>query len=115
MTHFTHPITPYGTVTYWLMAELRKRGADGAFRLYQSRHYDFGTGRCLGRDDHVVEWARPARPHWMDRQTYLATPKTMEVREVLFRVDRPSYRSREVVVATTLLDAKAYSKEDLAG
>jgi hypothetical protein len=102
----------YGS--YWLMAELRKRGADGAFRLHQSRHYDFSTGRSLGHDDHVVEWVRPARPDWMDRATYLATPKTMEVREARFRVNRAGYRSREIIVATTLLDAEAYGKEDLA-
>jgi hypothetical protein len=108
------PVADRAYGSYWLMAELRERVADGAFRLHQSRHYDFRAGRGLGRDDHVVEWARPARPEWMDRQTYLATPKTMEVREVRFRVDRPGYRSREVVVATTLLDAKVYSKAGLA-
>jgi DDE family transposase len=100
--------------SYWLLAELRRRGADGAFRLHQSRHYDFGKGRQLGRDDHVVVWSRPARPAWMDRETYLAVPKQLEVREVRFRVDRPGYRSREILVATTLLDAGQYSKDDLA-
>lgn len=100
--------------SYWLLAELRRRGADGALRLHQSRHYDFSEGRRLGRDDHVVVWARPARPAWMDRQTYLAVPKRMEVRETRFRVDRPGFRSREIIVATTLLDAERYSKEDLA-
>jgi hypothetical protein len=102
----------YGS--YWLMADLRRRGADGAFRLHQSRHFDFSTGRRLGRDDHVVTWARPARPAWMDRETYLAVPKAIPIREMRFQVDRPGYRSREVIVATTLLDAKAYRREDLA-
>jgi hypothetical protein len=100
--------------SYWLMAELRGRGADGAFRMHQSRHYDFGTGRRLGHDDHVVEWARPARPAWMDKEAYHDTPKTMEIREIRFRVDRRGYRSREIIVATTLLDPERYSKEDIA-
>ena len=96
------------------MAEPRRRGADGAFRLHQSRHHDFSAGRRPGRDDHVVEWGRPARPAWMGRETYLAVPEVMEVREVRFRVDRAGYRGREIIVATTLLDAEAYGKEDLA-
>jgi Transposase DDE domain len=100
--------------SYWLFAELRMRGADGAFRLHQSRHYDFSKGRRLGHDDHVVTWARPARPAWMDKQTYHATPKAMEIREIRFRVSRPGYRTSEIIVATTLLDAERYSKDELA-
>ena len=100
--------------SYWLMAELLRRGADGAFRMHQSRHYDFSTGERLGRDDHVVEWVRPARPDWMDKETYRATPKTIKVREVRFRVERKGYRTREVIVATTLLDAARYGKDDVA-
>lgn len=85
-----------------------------AIRLHQSRHYDFGVGQRRGDDDHVVTWARPARPAWMDKPTYHATPKTLSVREVRFRVNRPGYRTREIVVATTLLDAAAYAREDVA-
>ena len=103
-----------GYCSYWLFAELRRRGADGAFRLHQSRHYDFSEGRRLGHDDHVVTWARPARPDWMDKETYHATPKTIEIREIRFRVSRPGYRAREIIVATTLLDAERYGKDDLA-
>jgi hypothetical protein len=100
--------------SYWLCAALQARGVDVAIRLHQSRHYDFTTGRRLGHDDHVVTWARPARPGWMDKPTYHATPKALTIREVRFRVDRPGYRTREVVVATTLSDAAAYTREEVA-
>lgn len=100
--------------SYWLLAALQARGVDVAIRLHQSRRYDFSTGRRLGPDDHVVEWARPDRPDWMDKPMYHATPKTLTVREVRFQVDRPGYRTREIVVATTLSDATAYTREDLA-
>jgi hypothetical protein len=100
--------------SYWLLAALQARGVDVAIRLHQSRRYDFSTGRCLGPDDHVVEWARPDRPDWMDKPMYHATPKTLTVREVRFQVDRPGYRTREIVVATTLSDAITYTREDLA-
>lgn len=100
--------------SYWLLAALSARGVDVAIRLHQSRHYDFSTGTRRGDDDHVVTWTRPARPEWMDKATYHATPKSLTVREVRFRVDRPGYRTREIVVATTLSDAAAYTREDIA-
>jgi hypothetical protein len=100
--------------SYWLLATLSARGVDVAIRLHQSRHYDFRTGQRLGHDDHVVEWTRPARPDWMDKPTYHATPKTLSVREVRFRVDRPGYRTQEIIVATTLRDATKYTREDIA-
>jgi len=100
--------------SYWLLAALQARGVDVVIRLHQRRHYDFGTGRRLGPDDHVVSWVRPDRPDWMDHPTYHATPKTLTVREVRFRVDRPGYRTREIVVATTLSDATTYTRDDLA-
>lgn len=101
--------------SYWLVAALQARGVDVALRLHQSRHYDFGVGQSLGHDDHVVTWDRPAhRPDWMDKPTYDAMPETLTVREVRFRVDRPGFRTREIIVATTLLDAKQYSKGEIA-
>jgi hypothetical protein len=100
--------------SYWLLAALLARGVDVAVRLHQSRHYDFHTGQSLGDDDHVVTWARPARPAWMDKPTYRAVPKTLRVRELRFRVERPGYRTRAILVATTLTDPTGYSRDDLA-
>ena len=101
--------------SFWHVAAVRDRGADVCARLHQRRKYDFSTGERLGAGDHVVQWAKPAaRPEWMDEETYASFPATVTVREVHFVVTRPGYRSKEIVVATTLLDARVYSKEDIA-
>jgi Transposase DDE domain len=100
--------------SYWLIAALRARGVDVAIRLHQSRHYDFGSGRVRGEHDHEIEWTRPARPDWMDKPTYHATPKTLTIREVRFRVERKGYRTHEIIVATTLLDDKKVTRAELA-
>jgi hypothetical protein len=50
----------------------------------------------------------------MDKETYQATPKTIRIRELRFRVTRKGFRTRALVVATTLLDAGRYRKEDIA-
>jgi hypothetical protein len=100
--------------SYWLVALLRAQGVEVAFRLHASRHYDFRRGRRLGRGDHVVTWAKPPRPEWLDEESYQRLPQTLTVREVRVVVDTPGYRSRSLIVATTLSDAAAYSSAEIA-
>jgi hypothetical protein len=100
--------------TWWLLALLVGCGADACFRLHHLRHYDFRKGRKLGQGDHVVRWAKPARPAWMDEATYQALPDSLEVREVRVVVNTPGFRVRQFVAATTLTDAKRYSAADVA-
>lgn len=100
--------------SYWLVALARALGVDVVFRLHQRRHYDFRRGRRLGKGDHVVTWAKPARPDWMDEATYAGLPEALTVRELRVTVGTPGSRVQELVVATTLLDEAAYPKKDLA-
>jgi putative transposase len=100
--------------TWWLVALLARCGADACFRLHQLRRYDFRRGRRLGPGDHVVSWPKPARPSWMDADTYAALPAALEVREVRVVVKTPGCRVRDFVVATTLRDAARYSAAEIA-
>jgi hypothetical protein len=62
-----------------------------------------------------VEWFKPAtRPKWMSAQDYANLPETLTVRELRYRVERPGFRTREVTLATTLLDAELYPVDALA-
>ena len=99
--------------SYFLVALLRAHGVDVVFRLHQRRHYDFRRGRRLGVGDHVVVWQRPQRPKWMTPEEYAAIPQTLTVREVQVQIHEPGCRVDELVIATTLLDAQQYSKEDI--
>jgi hypothetical protein len=85
-----------------------------AFRLHARKGYDFRRGKRLGRGDHVVAWRKPARPAWMDEETYRRIPDTLSVREVRVVVSSPGCRTRSLIVATTLTDAAAYAKADVA-
>jgi hypothetical protein len=100
--------------SYFMLAELIGRGVDGLFRMHQRRKFDFRRGRVLGAEDHVVVWKKPARPAWMDEETYARVPDELRIRELRFRVGRPGYRVDEVVLVTTMLDPEGYSKEELA-
>jgi hypothetical protein len=100
--------------SYFMVALLRAAGVDVVLRLHQRRRYDFRRGRRLGRYDHVVLWRRPARPAWMDEDTYAQVPATLEVREIRRRVQEPGGRVQELTLATTLCDADAYPADAIA-
>jgi hypothetical protein len=97
--------------SYFLIALLQQNDVDVVFRIHQRRKYDFARGRRLGPDDHVVTWHKPQRPEWLDPEVYAALPTTLTIREMRLHVRRPGYRVRELVVATTLCDARRYRKE----
>jgi len=96
------------------MVMLKQRGVDSVCRLTCHRTADFRRGRRLGPGDHVVEWPKPPKPRSIDRATYDALPGSLTVRETRVRVEQPGFRTTSLVVATTLLDAEAFTAADLA-
>jgi hypothetical protein len=100
--------------TFFVIAELRRRGIDIVVPLHQRRHADFRQGQRLGRADQVVTWSKPARPEWMSAAEYDHYPETIAVRQLRVRVPQPTSRRRTFVVVTTLLNPRAYAKADLA-
>jgi hypothetical protein len=100
--------------SYFMVCLLLELGVDFVARLHQRRTADFRRGRRLGRGDHVVVWRRPQRPEWMDVETYQRMPRTIEVRELEIKVNQPGFRVESLVVVTTLVNAKEYTKEEVA-
>jgi hypothetical protein len=100
--------------SYWEIAFALQRGADMVCRLHQRRRADFRRGRRLGPDDHVVSWSKPSRPQWMDEATYAALPETLTIREVRVRVAIAGFRTKVLVVATTLVDGAVMPRADVA-
>jgi hypothetical protein len=102
--------------SYWVIAALLARGVDVVVRLHQCRTADFGRGRRLGRKDHIVTWPKPEQvPDWMSRADYDAMPARLTVRETCVRVKDKTKRARNLVIVTTLLDAKTYRAKELGG
>jgi hypothetical protein len=98
------------------MLLLKQRGVDSVSRLNRAtRSADFRRGKSLGKEDHVVRWSKPSRkPFSIDRETYNALPEFLEVRELRIRIEQSGFRTKSIVVVTTLLDPEDYSKSDLA-
>jgi hypothetical protein len=103
------------TANWANIALLSRRGVELVSRLNKAhRQADFRRGRRLGDCDHVVRWAKPTSIRGLDRQAYHTLPEFITVREARVRVAQPGFRTRSVVVVTTLLDPGRTTKEDLA-
>lgn len=96
------------------LALLIQRGVDVVVRKHQMRATDFRRGRRLGHDDHLVCWEKPARPKWMSPEVYATLPDELVLREVRVRVTQPGFRTKTVLVVTSLLDPQAFPASELA-
>jgi putative transposase len=71
--------------------------------------------RTLGSEDQVVMWMKPVLcPTWMTAEQFHNLADGIQVRELRYRVHIPGFRVQIVTLATTLLDADLYSRNDLA-
>ena len=94
----------YGS--YLHFAALPARGVDVLTRLHGSR----GWPKGMRGDDGTVQWRRPApsaRPPHVTQEEWEALPATITVRYVRYGIDIAGFRTRHIMVATTLLEAPA--------
>ena len=96
------------------MARMIGRGAHVVVRKHQMRKSDFRSGIRYGKDDHSIQIQKPPRPKWMTAQEYETYPDFITILEVRIRVAQKGFRTREIIVHTSLLDDTDYTKEDIA-
>ena len=102
----------YGS--YVDLALVQQQGADAVFRKHHARQSDFRQGKKLGIGDHQILWHKPKqRPKHMSESEFAALPSTLLVREVRLRLTRRGFRDQNIIVVTTLLEAKRYSAGQL--
>jgi hypothetical protein len=100
--------------SYFLIALALLGQRDFVVRLHQSRKTDLHKAKPLGKGDWLVEWPRPQRPDWMDRETYATIPASISLRLVEVQVQERGFRADKFFVVTTLLDHRTYPKEEIA-
>ncbi len=93
------------------MVMLKSRGVDVVTRLTSHRSADFRRGKKLGKDDHIVRWAKPnLRPvEFADNDL----PDYLDVRETRITIEHAGFRAILITLVTTLLDAKLISTQAL--
>lgn len=129
-----------GFCSYVHLALLARAALHGVFRVHQQVVVDFRRGRLhvpprtkkkffrgatglprsrwirwQGHWDHVVDYFKPRqRPRWMTAEEFAALPDVLRVREVRYTIGRRGFRTRQVTLVTTLLEATAYPVAELA-
>ena len=99
---------------WFMLALLQELGVEFVTLLHQFREANFRQGRRLGQGDHVVAWPKPAKPQWLDHETYDRLPAQLEIRELQVSVDIPGFHSESLVVITSLRNHRVYSRRDVA-
>jgi hypothetical protein len=71
--------------------------------------------KALGVQDQLVTWLKPKTcPAWLTREALAALPQALVLREVRYGIGRPGFRTRQITLVTTRLDAAVYRVDDLA-
>ncbi len=96
------------------IALLQQRGVDIVVRKHQLRATDFRTGQRLGPHDHLICWRKPQRPAWMSLEQYDSLPDELTLREVRVVVQQKGFRTQELIIVTTLVDAEQYPAAQIA-
>jgi DDE family transposase len=127
-----------GLCSYAHLALLVQAGVHAVLRVWARQIVDFTPGRpfvrpsvwrtpavkgvprsrwlkALGVHDQLVAWLKPKTcPSWFTREALAALPEMLVLREVRYHIGRPGFRSRQITLVTTLLDAEIYCVADLA-
>jgi hypothetical protein len=126
-----------GLCSYAHLALLAQAGLHAVLRVGARQIVDFTPGRpfvrpsvrrtpavkglprsrwlkALGVQDQLVAWLKPKTcPAWLAKETLAALPDVLILREVRYRIGTPGFRTRQVTLVTTLLDAEVYRVADL--
>ena len=94
---------------------LKQRGIDSVTRIHHCRKADFRRGKRVGKGDHIVEWPKPEFIRSIGWQRSKALPERLTIRETRVQVEQPGFRSRTMIVVSTLVNAEEVTTDDLAG
>lgn len=110
---------------FWMLS---KKKVDSVMRLHQQRGKKKGKGaeeagegkgvkiiKKFNKNDYLVQWKKTGKhPRWLTPKEWQEVPETITVRHVKINIDIPGFRTRKIIVATTLLDNIRYPMEALA-
>lgn len=104
-----------GFCNWGLLAQCVQRGRHAVFRVKGSRRRDFRRGKRLSKDERLVQWSKPAqRATTISAEEWAALPSSLTLRLVRCRINLPGFRTRQVILVTTLLDSVKYPPAALA-
>lgn len=91
--------------TWGLLAQCLRRQVQAVFRVRGKVRGDFRRGQRLSKGERLVTWSKPKqRPRTIGRREWLLLPDQLTLRLVRCVLEVPGFRTRRILLATTLLD-----------
>lgn len=104
-----------GFCNWALLAQCLQRNVHAVFRVKGVRRRDFRRGKRISRDERLVQWRKPSqRARTVDAKTWARLPEVLTLRLVRCRLAIAGFRTRQVILVTTLLDSATYPPEALS-
>ena len=98
-----------GFCNWGLLGQCLQRQVHAVFRVKGVRRRDFRRGKRLSADERLVQWRKPQCPATTIRaEQWTLLPEVLTLRLVRCRLAIPGFRTRQVILVTTLLDSTAY-------
>jgi Transposase DDE domain len=100
---------------FWDVARLQARGIDIVMRMHPGRAPVYFRGRGHSKDNRRIWWGKKKKcPDWMAAEVYAALPQWLRLRALRVNVRQRGFRTKQLVLVTTLTDAEAYPAADIA-
>jgi Transposase DDE domain len=98
-----------GFCSFFAIGSLLQLGVDSVMRLHPTRRVDCRRGKRLAKDDFLLQWKKPRRrtAAW-SQEAFAALPEVLNLRHIRLKVSVKGYRTRSLILVTTLLDPEAY-------
>ena len=92
---------------------LLKREVDMVTRLNQKRKFSLKDAlRRNSKNDIIVKWQKPKKkPRHLSVKEWERIDDELEVRLIKYKVEEPGFRTKEVIIATTLLNFEQLSTQ----
>lgn len=103
-----------GFCNWALLAQCLQRNLHAVFRVKGVRRRDFRQGKRLSRNERLVQWRKPAQQaRTVEAKEWALLPDVLTLRLVRCSLAIPGFRTRQVILVTTLLDSAKYPPEAL--
>jgi hypothetical protein len=101
-----------GFCNWALLAQCLQRKVHAVFRVKGIRRQDFRQGKRISHNERLVQWRKPfTAAKTVEVQEWALLPEILTLRLVCCQLAIPGFRTRRIIVVTTLLDSAKYPPE----
>ena len=95
---------------------IQTHACDAVFRLSQTRknQIEYGRRKPLSSFESIDVWKKPkTRPKGLTPEEFNSIPRTLTVRVIKYYIPSPGYRTKYVILVTTLLNSEVYPTTEI--